>query len=437
MSVDPARDAVAAVAATSDRGARVAMVLIAFGWHLVVNVPGTLLNWSAYQWPWAVAMGWLAYAAVGLLAALGFFRGTPAPAGPLIAVLLIVDAAVFAASPPDLIFDSANWGWSTLGWFALVVLWNHRVHALLSVLAAGALIALAGLLAAGGDNAADLSRYTMFVYGTGVLPVALLLGSGLLHNMARTRAGAAAAQATVEAERAAAGYAHRERQARLALVGRTAGALLAELAAGRADPTDPAVQRGCALEAARLRRLIAESDDVPDPLLHELRACVDVAERNGLPVEFVAVGAPPPLPVEIRRRLAEPHTAALAAAGSWARLTVVAQPDEVVVSVTTPSTPVDATGGPPVDGAGIAAGAAADDVVEYVYERDEELVWTQTRWRAAPPTREDGSPSPSSTTTPWSSKGSGPGWPRNPGWRWWPPGRIRTRSSSPASDQPT
>ncbi|MDG4829030.1 hypothetical protein O7627_06880 [Solwaraspora sp. WMMD1047] len=420
MRVDTDREAVAAVATTSDRGTRVAIVLIAFGWHLVVNLPATVQHWSAYRAPWVPGTGWLLFAAVGLVAAGGLFRGSAVPAAPLIGVLLVVDAAVFAASPPELIFDSANWGWSTLGWFALLVFWDRPVGALVGVLAAGAVIGLAGLLADGRGGAADLSRYGMFVYATAVLPVALKLGAGLLDSLARGRAAAAAALAAVEADRLAAGHAHRERQARLELVGRTAGAVLAELADGRADPTDPLVQRRCALEASRLRRLIAESDDVPDPLLHELRACVDVAERNGLPVEFVAVGTPPPLPVEIRRRLAEPHTVPLAAATRWARLTVVAQPDEVVVSVTTPSTPVD--------GAGMAAVDTTDGVVEYVYERDEELVWTQTRWRAAPPTLADGSPSPSSTTTPWSWRGFDPGWPRSRGWRWWRPARTRTPS---------
>nr|MDT0658562.1 hypothetical protein [Micromonospora sp. DSM 115978] len=429
MRAETDRDAVAALATTSDRGTRLAIVLIAFGWHLLINLPATVSHWSEYRAPWAVGAGWLLYVAVGLIAAAGLFRGSPAPAWPLIGMLLAADAAVFAASPPGLIFDAANWGWSTLGWLALLVLWHRSLWALAGVLGAGAVLGLVGVLADGRGDAADLSRYAMFIYGTAVLPVALRLGADLLDNLARDRAGAAAARAEVETERLAAGHAHRDRQARLDLVGRTAGAVLNELTDGRADPTDPEVQRRCALAAARLRRLIAESDDVPDPLLHELRACVDVAERNGVPVEFVAIGTPPPLPVGIRRRLAEPHTVPLASATGWARVTVVAQPDEVVVSVTTP--------GAPADGAGMAATDTGDGVVEYVYERDEELVWTQTRWRAAPPTPAGGSQSPSSTTTRWSSRGSARGWPRNLGWRWWPPGRTRTPSSVRSTRPPT
>ncbi|MER6593124.1 hypothetical protein ABT214_14980, partial [Micromonospora purpureochromogenes] len=118
----------------------------------------------------------------------------------------------------------------------------------------------------------------------------------------------------------------------------------------------------------------AESDDVPDPLLHELRAAADLAERNGLPIDLVAIGTPPPLPVEVRRRLVDPPTAALAEARRWARLTVVAGPDEVVVSLVTPEVDDSAGTGPP-------SHAEDDGQVEHVQERDGEIRWTQTRWR--------------------------------------------------------
>ncbi|MGW4500056.1 hypothetical protein ACWENR_15765, partial [Micromonospora sp. NPDC004336] len=167
------------------------------------------------------------------------------------------------------------------------------------------------------------------------------------------------------------------------------------------------------------RRLIAESDDVPDPLLHELRAAADLAERNGLPIDLVTIGAPPPLPVEVRRRLADPLTATLADARGWARLTVVCGPDEVAVSLVTPDrVDPDPAGPPPDDGRRDAddGGSVADDggwdadggrdaggggsvaggggwdadggwvaegggSVEHLYERDGEIRWTQTRWR--------------------------------------------------------
>jgi hypothetical protein len=392
LAGETSTEAVTAVSVTSERGIRIAAVAIAFVWHLAINLPAILVGWSSYRQPWLAGTGWLAFAAVGVVATAHLFRGTRSPVWPSVAVLLLVDAATFAGVPATRFFHAVNWAWGTVGWFAVLVLWGRPVTRLVGVLAAGSVIALVAVLAAGEGNAADLSRWVMYVYGTTVLQIALAVAAGALGTLAGSTAATAAARAAVEAEREAAGRALRERRERLSGISRTAGAVLAELADGRADPTDPAVQRRCALEAARLRRLIAESDDVPDPLLHELRACVDIAERRGLPVEFVAVGTPPELPVRIRRRLAEPLAAALASARDWARLTVVAQPDEVAVSLVTPSP------GPPTTGAGEAGAGEAgagearadppaedivdDDLVEQFHERDEELIWTQTRWRA-------------------------------------------------------
>ncbi|GAB3964418.1 hypothetical protein V1634_01460 [Plantactinospora veratri] len=387
MSTDLAGGAAGTVTATVERGPRIAAVLIAFGWHLAINLPAVLAEWQHYRLPWLVGGGWLVFGAVGVIAAVNLLRGTPSPTWPLVGVLLLVDVVVFACVPGSLVFDSANFGWATLGWFVVLLLWGRRIPALVAVLAVGAAIALVGVLSLRGGGAADLSRYAMAVYGNATLPIAMMIAVNLLGTLAGTTARAAAARTAIETERAAAGRTHQTRRDRLAALDRTAGAILTELAQGRADPADPAVQRRCALEASRLRRLIAESDDVPDPLLHELRACVDVVERNGLPVDFVAVGTLPPLPVEIRRQLAEPLTTTLAAATRWARLTVVGQPDEVVVSLTTPGTSIITS--EPVD-PGDTVGAIGDDElsaaggeVEYVYEENEELVWVQTRWRAA------------------------------------------------------
>jgi hypothetical protein len=376
MSAERLQRAGTAVVVTADRGGRIAAVAIAFGWHFAVNVPGIASGWSEYRVPWAAAAGWVLFTIVGVLATARLFYGFAVPVIPLLAVLLIVDVLVIAVTPDGHVFDTPNWAWGTIGWFALLLLYDRGMAALVTVLAFNALFGLVGVVAAGtGEHgAADLSRFVMYVYGTGVLPIALMAAMGVLRDTAQNAAATETARAALESERLGAAHAQRERQDRLGIVSEAAGALLHDLATGRADPADLDVQRACALAAGRLRRLIAESDDVPDPLLHELRACVDVAERQGVPVDLIAVGELPELDVAIRRRLAEPLAATLATARHWARVTVVAQPDEVVVSLTTPATagPASESYSWPMDG-----------VVDYWYERDEELVWTQTRWRAA------------------------------------------------------
>ncbi|MEV4480363.1 hypothetical protein [Micromonospora coxensis] len=362
------------VGRASDQGARIAAVAIAGVWHVAIGLPALLGARADLAVPVVVAGGWLVTAAVGGYAGARLLRGALPPVLPLVVVLLVVDAAVFAAAGAERLFTAANWVWGTLGWFFVVVAWGRRIRWLLLPLAAHSLIALAALLGHGATAPADLTRYAMYVYGTSSLPVAVFAGAAVIATLARTRADAAAAGLAVAAEREAAERARQERRARLGLAGSAAGTVLAELADGRADPADPLVQRRCVLAAARLRRLIAESDDVPDPLLHELRAAVDLAERNGLPIEMVAVGTPPPLPVEVRRRLVDPPTAALADASGWARLTVVAGPDEVAVSLVTPEVAGPGTTGAPVV-------ASDDGQVEHTDERDGEIRWTQTRWR--------------------------------------------------------
>ncbi|GIF76710.1 hypothetical protein [Asanoa siamensis] len=376
MSSERLRIAGATVATTADRGGRIAAVFIAFGWHFAVNVPGIATGWTDYRVPWAAAAGWVLFTFVGVLAGARLFYGFAVPVFPLLAVLLIVDVLVIAITPDAIFFHSANWAWGTIGWFALLLLYDRGIGPLVMVLAANAALGLVGVLAAtpDGNGAINLSRFVMYIYGTGVLPIALVAAMDVLRATAATAAASESARAALESERLGAAHAQRERQERLGIVSEAAGALLHDLASGRADPADLDVQRSCALAAARLRRLIAESDDVPDPLLHELRACVDVAERQGVPVDLISVGDLPELDVAIRRRLAEPLAATLATARDWARVTVVAQPDEVVVSLTTP-----ATAGPAKE----AHSWAMNGVVDYWYERDEELLWAQTRWRAA------------------------------------------------------
>ncbi|MEU2614658.1 hypothetical protein ABZ570_24210 [Micromonospora sp. NPDC007271] len=371
----PAGRAASAVASASDRAARIAAVTIALAWHLAIDLPALLGAGSAPAATAVIAAAWLVAAAVGVAAGVRLLRGGLPSAGRLAAVLLVVDVAVFAAVGGGQLFAAGNWAWGGLVWFFLLVLWRRPVGWLLALLGAHAAIALVAVVAFDATAPADLARYAMYVYGTSSLPVAVFVGATALAALAWDRADTAAATAAVETERVVAEQARAERQARLGLVSGTAEEVLVALAAGDADPADPAVRRRCVLAAARLRRLIAESDDVPDPLLHELRAAADLAERNGLPIELVAIGVPPELPVEVRRRLADPLTAALADARAWARLTVVAGPDEVVASLVTPDHDGPGTTGPP-GGDGDGGGP-----VELGHERDGEIRWTQTRWR--------------------------------------------------------
>ena len=80
----------ATVATTAERGGRLAAIGIAFGWHLVMNLSAIVAAWPDFRVPWAAGVGWLLYAAVGVVAALRLYGRVRVPTTPLIAVLLYV-----------------------------------------------------------------------------------------------------------------------------------------------------------------------------------------------------------------------------------------------------------------------------------------------------------------------------------------------------------
>jgi CHAD domain-containing protein len=166
---------------------------------------------------------------------------------------------------------------------------------------------------------------------------------------------------------------HRARRSRHEVVQRASTEILAGLAAGTVDLADVRTQQQLRVAVARLRRLIVETDDVPNPLLHELRACADVAERRGVAIDLQApAGTIPALPIEVRRTLTEPVIQVLAATRTQARVTVVATPSDVAVAVF---------------GDAVADGftAGAHDATELSYHREGGQLWAQARWERPPP----------------------------------------------------
>ena len=124
---------------------------------------------------------------------------------------------------------------------------------------------------------------------------------------------------------------HADRRQRYRIVRDAVAPLLAGLADGTLDPADREVRHRCAVEASRLRRLFAETDDVADPLLHELRACSYIADQRGVVVDLQLTGRLPALDRDVRRALTEAPLLALAGAERRARVTVLGRTDEVAV----------------------------------------------------------------------------------------------------------
>jgi hypothetical protein len=323
------------VATRYTRGTAVAVVVIVASWHSLNDLGATVASWSGYRWPPVVAAAWLVFAALAGFAARALLIRGGELRRPWFAagLLLALAAAVDLASSPVQVLTTSNWGWGAIGWVALILFWRTGVRDLVTFLAANAVIALAVLIVDDQLTRGSLARYLMIVTGTGALQLGLAGTVVALRAAATWTAQASTAHAVTVTARAAAQEAHLIRRRRYEALRRDTGEVLTELAYADGDPADPALQHRCAAAAARLRRLVVETDDVPDPLVHELRACADIAERKGVIVELVTAGRVPWLPVRVRRALTEPPIGVLATAKTRARITVVAGTDQVTVSV--------------------------------------------------------------------------------------------------------
>jgi hypothetical protein len=370
-----------------------AAIVVMLGWHAATALPIAIEGWSRYRPPGTGTYVWVAFAVVGVIVARIVSRGggqTPTLGLVVSALLLVGVALAVASTPTHSPVDTYSWAFASAGWFALVALWRRPVWELLAFLAANALTGLVVLAAAGGLGRVSVARFVVQSYGVSVLEVSVLVGGRALTRLARRTAEAQEAQARIANRQLAARAVHEARRRRVETVRQTAAELLAGLAADRLDLTDVATQQRLRVAVSRLRRLIVETDDVTDPLQHELRACSDAAEQRGVEVDLQApVGSVPSLPVTVRRALTEPVIQVLAGARTRARITVVARADDVIVAVL-------------ADAPAATDRVSDDGDAEVTYDRQGDLLWAQTRWTAASPL-----PSSRTSTSSWKEYADG------------------------------
>lgn len=257
---------------------------------------------------------------------LGFLRW------PLVAVVFGISALCTESIPPELRLGLPHWSEGDAAWTLLLLVLDYRVAVIAVALAAHYAMTFTQT-ALGGDAAitvAEAVNATVVVFS---YQLAVGVVTVVLRPVAMTAAAVTYREERLRTERAVAEQVHRDRTERYAALADSTAPLLAALASGKADPGDPVFRRACAVEAARVRRLLAEDTSVPDQLSHELRACVELAERNGITVQFTERGERPQVPKAVRRALTDPAVAALATAASTARVTVLGADDEVTVSV--------------------------------------------------------------------------------------------------------
>ncbi|SEM26659.1 hypothetical protein [Nonomuraea pusilla] len=369
------------------RGARLSVLAVTVGVQFGLCLPTFVEHGGRYQPLWLEIAGFALMAGVAAVAAACLARDgrIPSPARRAgLALVLLAAVAAAAAAPPGNYLDRAHWYFGLVGWYGVLLLFDRPLAHLAAFLGANLAIALAKAVVSGPPEArawAAMAVSVVSVYG-------FQLALSLVIREVR-RVAARARQAAEEEERfrtaeAVAEHVHRDhRQRYVALLGAVVP-LLAGLGYGSLDPSDPEVRRRCAQEAARMRRLFAEKDDVADRLVHELRAVMEVAEHRGVTVRFAARGEPRDLPRDVRRELIDPVAAVLAAAVAGARVTVVRTPDTVRVS---------ALGDGPAPEGSAAEGRAAPRLesgsprVAVNAVVAENRVWVEAVWRQATPSR--------------------------------------------------
>ncbi|MEV8115086.1 MULTISPECIES: hypothetical protein [Streptomyces] len=350
---------------------RIAVVVIVAVWHLGYDVLLLTRDQEIYQPLWAAFAAWVVLAVVQVAGSVLLLRSrlSAATARTLAVIAVAAGAMAVAAYPSHQAIGDFSWAWNTVGWFGVLLLLERPIGEFVILLTVNTGVTVIAM-ALDGSLAEPVmwARLIAVTYATAGIQLAFALLGRQLHQEARRATRTASEQARSLARDAADEAIHAERQRRYGDLQHRVRPLLRGLAGGELDPAAPAVRRAAAIEAGRLRRLFAETDETPHPLLHELRACADVAERRAVQVTLASYGDLPPIPAEMRQALVEASLRVLAEARDQARLTVLADPDEVVVSV--------------VAGVGPDAGFEAPDLLPTAVQFDEEEreLWVETTW---------------------------------------------------------
>jgi len=366
-STGPATTLPTTMSGRYQRAFTLAVIFLVVLWHLAGAGGQLLHNRAAYSsFAFQGAM-WLVMALAIAAGTVLVLRGTPGwcPAWAVALTALAASTAAAAASPAGQML-AVNWAWGSAGWIGVLVLLRRRFAELAAFLAALALATL-GVQVGDGLHRADLAGFlAVLAWSTGA-QVAVAAGVKALDGAAGQAAVAARSEHAALERAATAETIRAARHARWLALQESAVPLVAELAAGTADPGDERVRVRCAVQAARLRRLLAEGDEVPGSLVHELHASADVAERRGVAVDIETAGALPQVPGPARRVITDAAIAILTDARTQARITLATVAAGIAVSFVADT------------GAAVRMPAAGEGVV-IDQQQDDGMLWAEARW---------------------------------------------------------
>ncbi len=319
------------------QGARLAALLISLVAQFTVSLGQLTAHQDVYGPAWAQTSAFICLAAVAATGGAYLLRGRRIPPrvrGWSVGAVLAVSATGAFTLPPERLAGPEDWVFGLIGWHALFLLADLRVRVLAVFLGAHVGLNTLAMFVLGSPTVAESTGMGLstvstcgFQFSVGVLLM------HLLHDGAPAAGSAAAREEELRTRERIHEGMQRDHKERYRALTATTVPLLAGLGHGVLSPHDDDVRLRCGVEAARMRRLFAESDAVADPLLNELRACVEVAEHQGVTVSLAIRGRRKEVPVEVRRDLIDPVAVVLGHTRTTARVTVVWTPRAVRVSV--------------------------------------------------------------------------------------------------------
>lgn len=317
-------------------GLRVAGLYVVGAVHVVIGLPRLLGKLSGYDHPW-VQLAFYGLLTVVILASAHVEWSGRAPSrrwvAPTLLVTLAGSAVATAQLPAQEFLHQPTWSFLTVGWLGVLLLIGRGAVQVGAFFACHLAISLCHLLFAGVPSTATAAGLAAPVLGLCGMQLGIVLSVRMLERSAAAASAAIRAEERRRTSAALAWHLHTDQRERRHSLEGSVLPLLSGLADGSRDPQDEAVRHACAVAAARLRRDFAERDGAADPLLHEVHACVDVAERRGVQVRLAVRGGPVPVPPPLRRALLEPILTTLTASRASARVTVVRAGGRVRIGV--------------------------------------------------------------------------------------------------------
>ncbi|MGP4010631.1 sensor histidine kinase [Streptomyces sp. 4N124] len=366
-------------------GAQLAALLISLLSQFALSLHQLTAHQGVYRPAWAQTAAFVCLAAVAATGAAHLLRGRQIPPRvrwwSLGAVLAVSATGAFTL-PPERLTGAQDWVFGLVGWHALFLLADLRVRAFTAFLGAHLGLNATAVFLLGAPTAAESAVMGIAAISTCGFQLSVgVLMTHLLHGTAPAAGTAAAQEEELRTRERIHENMQRDHKERYRTLMATTVPLLVGLGHGVLSPHDEDVRLRCGVEAARMRRLFAEGDAVLDPLLNEVRACVEVAEHQGVTVSLAVRGRPGEVPVEVRRELVDPVAVILGRTRSTARVTVVWTPRAVRVSVISE----DCTDSHATGEAAPAHGRATEASVSVARTTRGGSVWVEADWRRPVP----------------------------------------------------